>query len=112
MLRLRKPSRRQLLLKTHAVEKGSPYQKSKIVRLGLLRKPIAFRKPIAIRICNAKYGAFLQLEDRCSNLRCAIRDGLAFRLPPTTITSEKCDFLVPTIYDCCFLPWRGLILKL
>jgi len=38
---------------------GSPHKTSKIVRLGLLRKPIAFRKPIAIPLCNAKYGVFL-----------------------------------------------------
>jgi hypothetical protein len=48
---------------------GSPHQTSKIVRLGLLRKPVAFRKPIAIPLCNAKCGAFLQVEDRCNNLR-------------------------------------------
>jgi hypothetical protein len=42
--------------------------KVKIVRLGLLPKPIAFRNPIAIPLCNAKYGAFLKLEHRCNNL--------------------------------------------
>ncbi len=51
------------------VNLGSPHQTSKIVRLGLLRKPVAFRKPIAIPLCNAKCGAFLQVEDRCNNLR-------------------------------------------
>jgi hypothetical protein len=51
------------------VERGRPDQTSKIVRLGLLRKPVAFRRPIAISLCNAKCGAFLQVEDRCHNLR-------------------------------------------
>jgi hypothetical protein len=49
--------------------KGSPHQTTKIVRLGLLQKPIAFRKAIAIPLCIAKYGAFLQVEDRCNNVR-------------------------------------------
>jgi hypothetical protein len=37
--------------------------------LGLLRKPVALRKPIAIPLCNAKYGVFLRLESLCNNLR-------------------------------------------
>ncbi|MCU1223470.1 MAG: hypothetical protein JWQ42_1563 [Edaphobacter sp.] len=40
------------------LDKGSPHQKSKIVRLGLLRQPIAFRKAIAIPLCDPKYGFF------------------------------------------------------
>ena len=48
---------------------GHHTKSKKIVRLGLLRKPIAFRKPIAIPLCNAKYGAFLKLEHVCNNLR-------------------------------------------
>jgi len=37
---------------------GSLHQTSKIVRLGLLRKPIAIRKPSAIPLCNTKCELF------------------------------------------------------
>jgi hypothetical protein len=69
-------------------EIGVTTPKAKIVRLGLLRKPIAFRKPIAIPLSNAKYGAFLKLEHRCNNL--PLRNPK--RLPsgrPITPTSEN-----------------------
>ena len=37
---------------------GSLHQTSKIVRLRLLRKPVAIPKPSAIHFCNAKYRLF------------------------------------------------------
>ena len=48
------------------LQMGHHTKRQKIVRLGLLRKPVAFRKPIAIPLCNAKCGALLQVEDRCN----------------------------------------------
>jgi hypothetical protein len=82
---LRRGCHAEATVQCEYVHPGSPHQKSKIVRLGLLRKPIAFRNPIAIRICNAKYGAFLQVEDRCSNL--------GFRNSPYLITVREAVFV-------------------
>jgi hypothetical protein len=64
------------------------HQTSKIVRLGLLRKPIAFRKPIAIPLCNAKYGAFLTLEQRCNNLRLRNAYDRRAKLPLSPVLRE------------------------
>jgi hypothetical protein len=43
--------------------RGSLHQTSKIVRLDSLQKPIAFRKPTAIPLCNADFQGFGQMQE-------------------------------------------------
>jgi hypothetical protein len=61
--------------------KGSLHQTSKIVRLDSLQKPIAFRKPTAIPLCNADFQAFGQMKELLHKPSFAQSEKTAFRSP-------------------------------